>query len=469
MPKIRFDKRCFPIVAAVFVAIFLLPLASDAVIDGIEVNNGDTLAFTVLEDFISTPDGGSYLIWGYTDLTNPADPVSNHNKGRAQYPGPTIIMNEGYTLSIELTNGLTSVNENVSMIFPGQTGVTATGGVTGLLTSEAVPGGGAVTYTFTANKPGTYMYHSGSYMQRQIEMGLVGAIIVRPAMGPQYAYNHADTEFTHEYLFMLSEMDYRAHQEIEFAPPGATSQTLDSLYDNTDFFSVFWFINGRLAPDNMTGSFVPWLPTQPYNIMPRMHPGEKILMRVLNVGRELHPYHHHGNHAAIIAKDARLLSSNGDDPFPDPDLAKEVFTIQAVPGQTVDAIFEWTGQGLGWDIYGTPADDFPAHECIDNDGDGFADPGIPGNNPYEYCADHNKPFPTVLPEKQDLAFGGWYGGSPFMGAVGDLPPGEGGLNPNGGFSYMWHSHTEKELTNFDVFPGGMLTMLIIEPWGVDIP
>ena len=50
-----------------------------------------------------------------------------------------------------------------------------------------------------------------------------------------------------------------------------------------------------------------------------------------------------------------------------------------------------------------------------------------------------------------------------------MPPGEGGLNPNGGFSYMWHSHTEKELTNYDIFPGGMLTMLIIESWGVPIP
>ena len=24
---------------------------------------------------------------------------------------------------------------------------------------------------------------------------------------------------------------------------------------------------------------------------------------------------------------------------------------------------------------------------------------------------------------------------------------------------MWHSHTEKEMTNNDIFPGGMMTML----------
>jgi hypothetical protein len=27
---------------------------------------------------------------------------------------------------------------------------------------------------------------------------------------------------------------------------------------------------------------------------------------------------------------------------------------------------------------------------------------------------------------------------------------------------MWHSHTEKEMVNNDVFPGGMMTMLIVE-------
>ncbi len=60
-----------------------------------------------------------------------------------------------------------------------------------------------------------------------------------------------------------------------------------------------------------------------------------------------------------------------------------------------------------------------------------------------------------------LAFGGFYSGSPYLGFSGSLPPGEGGLNPWGGFTYMWHSHTEKELVNNDVFPGGMLTLLVI--------
>jgi hypothetical protein len=65
----------------------------------------------------------------------------------------------------------------------------------------------------------------------------------------------------------------------------------------------------------------------------------------------------------------------------------------------------------------------------------------------------------------DLAYGGFWSGSPFLGGMGSLPPGEGGLNPNAGFAYMWHSHTEKEMTNNDIFPGGMMTMMIVLPPG----
>jgi hypothetical protein len=28
---------------------------------------------------------------------------------------------------------------------------------------------------------------------------------------------------------------------------------------------------------------------------------------------------------------------------------------------------------------------------------------------------------------------------------------------------MWHSHNERELTNYNIYPGGMLTMLVVQP------
>ena len=106
-------------------------------------------------------------------------------------------------------------------------------------------------------------------------------------------------------------------------------------------------------------------------------------------------------------------------------------------------------QGDGWDVYGHAP----------------GDPLQPNEDP----ADHGKPFPTVLPNTLDTVIGPFYSGSPFLGSAVQLPPGEGGLNPNAGFAFMWHSHTEKELTNFNIFPGGLFTMILVEPPGTPIP
>ena len=416
---------------AVLIALFALfgfTRSAEAVIDGV---TGTSFNFTAKAGYITIPEGSQVLAWGYA-LDN----------GPMQYPGPTLIVEQGETIDITLNNLL---DVPVSIVFPGQTGVTASGGADGLLTKEAAADGGSVTYSFTATHAGTYLYHSGTDPVVQVEMGLVGAIVVRPTgYDPQAprAYGHADTAFDHEYLFLLTEMDTRIHDVVAFEGVAALAN-----YDYlSDYFPNLWMINGRGAPDTMAPAGAPWLPNQPYNCLPRTRPAEKVLLRIVGAGRDLHPFHHHGNHALVIAENGRLLQTA---PGMGPDLGWETFTIKSVPGRTTDALFTWTGHGLGWDIYG--------HKP--------GDPMEPGEDPH----DHGKPFPTTLPSLKNLTFGGWYSGSPFLGQFGPLPPGEGGLNLNGGLFFMWHSHTEKELINFDVFPGGMLTMLIVEPPGVSIP
>lgn len=419
------------------VCILFYTIHAGAAIEGI---SGTNFNLTAKNGEISTPDGGNYLFWGFAN-----------GNGLVQYPGPTMIVNQGQTITVTLNNNITvtqGARPNVSIVFPGFN-VTAVGGVDGILTKEAVPSG-TVTYSFKAENPGTYTYYSGTDSGLQIEMGLVGTLIVRPAMGSGYAYNHADTAFDREFLFFLSEMDPRVHEMVETFGP--------DLVDTTDYLAnyrpVVWFMNGRAAPDTMAENDVAWLPHQPYNCFPRMHPGEKLLMRVVGGGRDIHPLHHHGNHAKVIAREGRMLSSG---PGAGPDYGYGVFTIQSQPGSTVDAIFTWTGKGIGWDIYG----DAGSHTCT---------PGPDGLDPvsFEDCSDHGKPIPVTLPGQAEVAFGGFYSGSPFLGGVDALPPGEGGLNPNGGFSFMWHSHTEKEMVNYDIFPGGMLTMIIIEASTVTI-
>jgi len=406
--------------ATVLLGLLLGTVQVYAAIDGI---TGPTFNLNASSGYIDTPDGDSLLVWGFGE-----------GGGTMQYPGPTLIVNQGDTVTVNLTNNLP---HPVSIIFPGQEGVVATGGSAGMLTQESTGPADTVSYTFTANRPGTFMYQSGTRPELQTELGLVGALIVRPSGAPKQAYNHPDTAFDYEYLFLLSEMDPAIHYQVD--------RGLYETIDMTVYHPVLWFINGRNGPDTLAPANNPIMPHQPYNIVPRVHPGDTMLLRLIGASRDLHPFHTHGNHTMQIARDSYLLESS---PGVGPDLSIFDFTTTVVPGATYDALFTWTGEGMGWDIYGhTPGD-----------------PLAPNEDP----ADHGKPIPVVLPENQDLTFGGFWSGSPFLGAYGTLPPGEGGLNANGGLFFMWHSHTERELVNNDVFPGGMMTMLIVEPPGVPI-
>jgi FtsP/CotA-like multicopper oxidase with cupredoxin domain len=438
----------------------MLAFSSMAVAE-IQGITGPAFGLTAKVGHIATGDGNSLLTWGYADSST----------GQMQYPGPTLIVDQGDLVEITLSNDLA---EPVSIVFPGQTGVVASAGSPGLVTTEVLPSGTPVTYTFTANEPGTYVYRSGTNVEIQLEMGLVGVIIIRPTgFAEGTAESHPDrrayagngTRYDREFLFILSDMDRSAHEGLDGGIP----------IDPASYLASLWFINGRNGPDTLYPDAAPWLPAQPYGALAQAHPSERVLIRIVGGGRDLHPFHHHGNNTWQIAQDGRVLESaagieagypdfDESNPLTDedwlpngamlPDQSVSNYTITAVPGNTYDAIFTWTGRDLNWDIYG----DRPGHTATDC--------GVreAGEDPNSHCVD----LTVTLPEQQAMTFGGLWSGSPFLGTLETLPPLDGGLNPNGGFSFMWHSHTERELTNDDIFPGGMMTMFIVEAPDVNL-
>lgn len=466
--NIRFKKQIYLITFTFILSIFIPLIVGAYDIPGItSTSPNPVFNLTTGTGIIVTGDGNSVFMWLY-----------GVEEGTTQYPGPTIIVNEGDNVTINLTNNLPVP---VSLVIPGisVTATTVSGtALPGILTKEVPPDNGVTTvaYTFEATQPGTYLYHSGTNPPLQVEMGLLGAIIVRPTgyhpTNNRIAYNDNDSTYNHENLFLLTDMDIRVHNAVQ-------KGNLSNI-DFSDYHDVYWFINGRTAPDTLAIN-APWLKHQPYHSVARLNPGQKILYRVINTGRDPHPWHTHGNHHRIIAKKSQFLSTNPGG-AEGANLGEQAFTTVIYPGDTVDMIMTWTGENIGWDIYGHATD-------VDNPPEGFATGGAPGpedhdyngngifdvcndaNNglqPGEFASDHCKPLPVNLPNIQDLTFGPFYSGSPFLGAFGSLPPGEGGFNANAGFFFMQHSHNEKELTNFNIFPGGMLTFLIVEPPSVPV-
>src|ERR1700740_357512 len=330
----------------------LLAVAAHAATPGITGGTGGTATFnlTAQAAYISQPDGQAVYSWGYG-----CDPV-NQPAGFApaaiagpfcntmQVPGPTLIVTEGQSVSVTLTNGFPPSAGNTSILLPGFTLTSTSNGVAGLLTQEAAPGGGTVTYTFTASTPGTRAYYSGTQSDLQVEMGLYGVIIVLPktpvagaactnralqgsnatAQGhwgeanftlSTSAYDNPNTCYDREYLFQFSEMDPNIHTQALLqvnAILACTAAVCPTLQVPTEpYHPAYFMINGRSMPDDMDPNYAPQYPHQPYNGNPHMHPGELVLFRTIGQGRWQHPFHEHGNHVRILARDGNLiLASN---------------------------------------------------------------------------------------------------------------------------------------------------------------
>jgi hypothetical protein len=365
--------------------------------------------------YIQTPDGNTVFMWSYANADAP-------DNGQFQFIGPILCVTQGETVVVNFHNTL---SEAASIVFPGQEGVTATGGAAGLLTTEAATDGD-VSYSFTAGNAGTYLYESGSDISKQLEMGLYSALVVRPSLGPNYAYG-ATTQFDpkREYILLLSEYDPDLHHAVE----------MGGAYDVTTLHNRYYAINGRSFPDSIQDNGSALNPTQPYGALVRLQPYDPAtnslpaLIRMLNAGALNHPFHPHGNHTSEIAQDGRLLlSPTGGS------ASTEHFGETIGSGQTQDFLMRW-------------------------------DDALSGNDTWDPTTN---PLPVTLPNYRQLDFkdaNTFYSGNPYLGYKGTLPAGTTMQNICGEWYFPFHSHALNEFTNFDEGFGGMGTLLRIDPAG----
>jgi hypothetical protein len=392
------------------------PAPAGAAPGGMVCANGTTFDLVAKPGNIETPDGNSVYMWGFANQAT---------GGAFQISGPNLCVIEGATVTVHLHNSLTGPSaEPVSIVFPGQEGVTATGGDAGLFTREAAPGAD-VTYTFTASRPGTYLYESGTDPQKQVEMGLYGALIVRPAPCQATsceAYDGSGTTFDprREFLLVLHEVDPVLHDAVQYGTP----------YDRGTLRNRYFTVNGRSFPDTIQANNAAYLPTQPYGALVRIKPYDAsanplpAMIRMVNAGLLNHPFHPHGNHLRMIAQDGRRFLTPGG-----ADASTEHFGETIASGSTEDFLLAWTPNA--------------------------GDPNSPAN-----------PFPVSIPNYRDLLFkdsNTWYSGSPYLGYKGTLPSGTTSHNVCGEFYFPWHSHALNEFTNFDAGFGGMATLMRVDP------
>lgn len=187
-------------------------------------------------------------------------------------PGPELRAEVGDRIRIILHNELPAPT---TIHFHGMLVPNAMDGVP-VINQPAVMPGETFTYEFTVRNSGTNMYHSHFMAQRQVPLGLLGALIITD---PNDAADPA------------SDIDYS--MVLNDGPLGFT-------------------LNGKGFPA-----------TEP--IVAKL--GQVVRVRYMNEGLQIHPMHLHGMPQLVIAKDGFLL--------PDPHYED---TVLIAPGERVDVL-----------------------------------------------------------------------------------------------------------------------------------
>ena len=171
-------------------------------------------------------------------------------------PGPTIQVTEGDRVRLIVENRLP---EPFSMHWHGLEVPVEMDGMPGI-SQDAIPPGGSFTYEFTLRQNGTFFYHSHMAMQEM--MGLIGLFIIHPRQA--YA-PRVDREFG----LVL--------QEWAILPNNTIPNSLAMEFN--------WLtINGKAGP-----AMTPML----------VKLGERVRLRIVNLGMDHHPMHLHGHQFVV--------------------------------------------------------------------------------------------------------------------------------------------------------------------------
>lgn len=166
--------------------------------------------------------------------------------------------------------------------------------------------GSPFTYRFIAPHAGTYMYHCHVDTVLHIEMGMSGTVIIRPPDNDDKLTWSGGPAFDKEYIWHLHTFDSTWHSESVSGPR--------TVRHRPDYF----MINGRdgaSSIDDPTSAILAF-------------PGDRVLIRLINVGYQLALVGLGGLEFEVIASDGR--------PLPEP---LRTFEHPVAPGERYDILF----------------------------------------------------------------------------------------------------------------------------------
>jgi FtsP/CotA-like multicopper oxidase with cupredoxin domain len=327
------------------------------------------------------PDGTSVPMWGFA-LDGTSCPAVPPDTCPASVPGPALVVEPGDTsLTINLRNALTGPGaEPVSIVIPGQLATMSPVKFTDSqgrqrvrsFTAEAVVGG-SQSYTWNNLKPGTYLYHSGTHPQVQVQMGLYGAMTHDAVTGLAYPGVPYHSEAP---PLVFSEVDPVLHAAVAAgrygqavpAPIPAGLTAADYPSSTIDYAPKYFLINGQDLSDASLA-------------LAAGSAGQTTLLRLLNAGLQSRSPVLQGHYMRLVAEDGN--------PYP---YAREQYSVFLPALKTVDAVIT-PAEAATYPIYDRRlAFGMLAHLTVADAGT-----GTPSASPDAYATDEDTPLLVAIP------------------------------------------------------------------------
>ena len=279
------------------------------------------------------------LMFGFREI--PFDATINDAiaaaKGKTTVPAPILAFNTNDGVRLDMTNvGFITrpdLDDAHTIHWHGFRNATAIFDGTPEM-SIAVPPNRTFPYFYRPRDPGTYMYHCHFEDVEHVQMGMTGVVYVRPALGPKFVYNHASTAFDREFALLLNEVDPRPHDNLLAVQE----------FQWVDYRPRFWVINMRAWPDTLKAPDDPSLAVYPeddpvensqrISSLIQCNPGERVLLRIVDLGYDQHAMTLTGIPMRVVGEDATPLTVTGR-----PDLSYSANTIYIGPGESRDVLF----------------------------------------------------------------------------------------------------------------------------------
>lgn len=269
---------------------------------------------------VTMPGAVDVPMWGYA-LDGASCAAVPPATCQASVPGPALTVPVGDPLLIvHLKNNLPA---STSIVIPGQVATMVPvkfDDGTGRqrvrsFTHETLAGGGTADYSWTSMKPGTYLYHSGTHPQVQVQMGLYGGVKKDFSAGEAYP----GVTYGNEVTLLYSEVDPALHAAVA----GGTYGTASGPTSTLNYQPKYFLINGKAFVKPVAGD-------PPVPALATLTAGQTTLLRFINAGLQTHV-------PVINGMTMRLVAEDGN-PYPWPANPREQYSVMLPAAKTIDAI-----------------------------------------------------------------------------------------------------------------------------------